>query len=299
MNWFDLFLHIFARREQAERVVPATGITARLTVFASGVMAFLAVFALALTLATGQVSQRWASELAHTATVRISAPAGQSAIQGRAALNILETTPGVVSARILDNQELRDLLDPWLGPDLPLEDLAIPQIIEIVADEDFDARGLVLRLKAEAPGAVLDDHERWRAPLIDAASGIRRIGVLSLVLIGAVTMAMVTLAATAALAANRQIIAVLRLIGAKDAFIVRAFVRRFTLRALTGAISGTAFGLTALLLLPSVEGIAGFPSGLGFGALGWVLAALIPVFTAAVAFFATRMTAMRTVRELR
>lgn len=45
---------------QADRVVPPTGFTARLTLFASGAMAFLAVFALALSLASGRLATRWA-----------------------------------------------------------------------------------------------------------------------------------------------------------------------------------------------------------------------------------------------
>ena len=71
---------------QADRVVPPTGFTARLTTFSAGAMAFLAVFALALSLATGRLAERWASELARTATVRISAPAGQADAQAAAVL---------------------------------------------------------------------------------------------------------------------------------------------------------------------------------------------------------------------
>ena len=44
---------------QADRVVPPTGFTAQLTVFASAAMAFLAVFALALSLASGRLADRW------------------------------------------------------------------------------------------------------------------------------------------------------------------------------------------------------------------------------------------------
>ena len=60
-------------------------------------------------------------------------------------------------------------------------------------------------------------------------------GWLSIVLIGATMAAMITLAANASLAANAQVIRVLRLVGARDSYIARAFVRRFTLRALAGA----------------------------------------------------------------
>ena len=49
---------------QADRVVPPSGFTAQLTLFAAGAMAFLAVFALALSLASGRLADRWADELA-------------------------------------------------------------------------------------------------------------------------------------------------------------------------------------------------------------------------------------------
>ena len=85
---------------------------------------------------------------------------------------------------------------------------------------------------------MLDDHTRWRRPLAVAAERLRLLGVLSIVLIGAPMAAMITLAANAALAANAQVIRVLRLVGARDSYIARAFVRRFTLRALAGAAVG-------------------------------------------------------------
>ncbi|NIR61201.1 MAG: cell division protein FtsX, partial [Gammaproteobacteria bacterium] len=94
--------------------------------------------------------------------------------------------------------------------------------------------------QAEVPGAVLDDHTRWRRPLVSAASRLRLLGIVSLLLIGAAMAAMITLAAQAALAANTQVIAVLRLVGARDSYITRAFVRRFTLRALGGSALGMA-----------------------------------------------------------
>ena len=68
---------------QADRAVPPTGFTARLTVFTAGAMAFLAVFAIALSLATGRLADRWAAELARTATLRISAPGDQADAQLR------------------------------------------------------------------------------------------------------------------------------------------------------------------------------------------------------------------------
>ncbi|MDF0598938.1 cell division protein FtsX [Psychromarinibacter halotolerans] len=284
---------------QADRVVPPTGHTAWLTLFTSGAMAFLAVFALALSLATGRLATSWGNELARTATVRISAPAGQEDAQVRAAVQVLETTPGIAEVRILTDEEQRGLLEPWFGPDLPIDALPVPRLIEVIEDGDgYDPEGLRLRLTAEAPGAVLDDHTRWRRPLVTAANRLRTLGLLSILLIGAATAAMITLAANAALAANAQVIRVLRLVGARDVYIARAFVRRFTLRAVTGAAAGTAAGMVAVALLPSASVEGGFLTGLGFQGWHWLWPLVIPLLAAAVAFAATRAAAFRTLREL-
>nr|WP_259919696.1 cell division protein FtsX [Jannaschia sp. M317] len=277
---------------QADRVVPPTGFTVWLTVLTSAAMAFLAVFALALTLATGRLADRWSDSLAQAMTIRISAPAEQAQAQTDAVLAILDGTPGVASARALDAAEQAALLEPWLGPDLPLDRLPLPRLIEVVGDA-LDARGLRLRLAAEVPGAVLDDHTRWRAPLVEAAGRLRLLGWTALLLIAGVLGAMVTLGAQAALAANAAVIRVLRLVGARDTYVARAFTRRFTLRALTGAVLGTGLGMAAIAALPSTEAAGGFLTGLAFAGWGWVLPLVIPPFAATVAFAATRRAAFR------
>lgn len=292
------FFALIAGDPQADRAVPPTGFTAQLTVFTAGAMAFLAVFALSLSLATGRLADRWASELARTATLRISAPAEQMQAQTAAAVRLLETTPGVASARALTADEEKALLEPWFGADLPIDSLPIPQLIEIVEDADgFDPTGLRARLQAEVPGAVLDDHTRWREPLVAAANRLRSLGWVALLLIAGATGAMITLAAQAALAANAQVIRVLRLVGARDVYIARAFVRRFTFRALIGAGAGTFAGMVAVFLLPQGDVAGGFLPGFGLQGLHWFYPLAIPPLAAAVAFWATRAAALRSLRE--
>ncbi|TNF22191.1 MAG: cell division protein FtsX [Rhodobacteraceae bacterium] len=283
----------------ADRVVPPTGFTARLTIFTSGAMAFLAVFALALSMASGRLATNWRDALAGSATLRISAPAGQMAAQTERALAILSQTPGVAEARALSPDEQRALLEPWFGPDLPVESLPVPQLIEIrETGEGYDGDGLRLRLQAELPGAVLDDHTRWRRPLVEAAGRLKILGWLAIGLIFGAMGAMITLAANAALAANAQVIQVLRLVGATDTYIARAFVRRFTIRTLIGAFAGVLAGLLAVLLLPSAGAEAGILTGLRFQGLNWLWPFLVPPLAAVVAFAATRWAAMRVLEDL-
>ncbi|NJM81812.1 MAG: cell division protein FtsX [Tabrizicola sp.] len=283
----------------ADEIVPPSGHTAWLTTFTAGAMVFLCVFAVALSLASGRLAARWSAALAQTATIRLSAPPEQMQIQTDGVLSLLSETPGVASFRALDDTEQRKLLEPWFGPDLPLEDLPMPRLIEVVEDaQGYDDEGLRQRLAAEAPGAVLDDHTRWRQPLVEAASRLRLLGVLSILLIGAAMAAMITLAANASLAANAEVIRVLRLVGAKDSYIARAFVRRFTIRALTGALVGACAGLVGVAMLPAAGPAGGFLAGLGFSGVEWLWPLLLPPLAAIVAFLATRRAAFAKLKEL-
>ena len=285
------------RVARPDDVVPAQGVSAALTLLVSGAMAFLAVFALALSLSASQISMRWSQALSQSATLRLSAPPAQIAAQTQAVLEILRTTPGIVSTRVLELDEQRALLEPWFGPDLPLDTLALPRLIEIIeAPQGFDPIGLRTRLASEAPGAVLDDHTRWRRPLVEAAAALRGLAWVSIGLIALAMGAMIALAAGFSLAANAQVIRVLRLVGARDSFIVQAFVRRFTLRALIGAGAGTALGMLAFALLP-VAGEQGFLTGLGFAGAGWLLPLAIPPLAALIAWGATRVSALRALKE--
>lgn len=284
---------------QADRVVPPTGFTAQLTLFTSGAMAFLAVFALALSLASGRLADRWGEELAQTATIRIVAPLDQRETQTTAALRVLETTAGVAHARALTDADQQALLAPWFGQDLPLDALPVPRLIEITSAPDgFDATGLRLRLSAEVPGAVLDDHGRWRAPLLAAAKRLRLLGWGAALLILATVAAMVTLAANAALAANAQVIHVLRLVGATDGYIAQAFVRRFTLRALVGSGVGVLLGLLAVWLMPTGDDAPGFLTGIGFQGAGWLVPLVLPFISGAIALAATAYAAGRALRAI-
>ncbi|MFT4619746.1 MAG: cell division transport system permease protein [Dinoroseobacter sp.] len=292
-------LLLLATDRQADRIVPPTGYTARLTLFTAAAMAFLAIFAIALSLATSRVASQWSDALARSSTIRISAPAPQMNAQIAAVERVLQTTPGIADFRVLSRDEQAALLEPWLGAGIPIESLPVPALIEVVEDEDgFSAEGLRLRLRAEAPGAVLDDHTRWRQPLVEAARGLRVLGLLSLLLIAGATGAMITLAAQAALAANRQVIQVLRLVGARDTYIAGAFMRRFTNRAALGATVGSMAGVIAITLLPGTNTAESFLTDLGFQGAGWLTPLLVPPAVAALALLATRAAAERVLKGL-
>ena len=71
------------------------------------------------------------------------------------------------------------------------------------------------------PGATLDDHATWLASLIVLARGVQWLAFGIVVVIGAATVAIIIFATRAGLAAHREAIEVLHLIGARDGYIAR------------------------------------------------------------------------------
>jgi cell division transport system permease protein len=105
------------------------------------------------------------------------------------------------------------------------------------------------------------------------------------------------LAAHAAIAANGPAIETLRLVGAEDGFITRAFTRRFMLRAVAGALVGSLAGMGLLAVLPRASEQGFFLVGIGLVGWHWLLPFAIPPAAGAVAWAATAVATRRRLRR--
>ncbi len=276
----------------SDQVVPPKGNAAWLTAFASAAMAFIAVFALTLSLAVGRLADYWSLDLARTATVQIVAEGDDLAAQSEAALRVLRTSPGIESAEIIDKAAQLALLEPWLGSNLPADTLPIPMMIDVRYDATGpDVDSLLLRLEAEAPAASFDDHSAWRAPVLEASQRLRLMVALSLALTAVITVIIVVLSAHSALASNQNIIRTLRLLGARDAYIARAFVRRITMRATLGAVLGMVLAMLVVLSFPAQPDTNGLLSGMTLSGADWIYPVFVPVLVGISAFAASRLAA--------
>lgn len=262
--------------------------------FVAALLGFLAVLALGLALATGRLAASWQGELADTATLQIVAPEAQMEEQARAALEVMRTTPGVLSVRMVDLAEQERLLAPWLGPDVPIENLPVPLMVEVEADRALlDEAALAARLQAEAPGAVYDDQAAWRQPLIATAERVRLFALACLGLLALALAAVAGLGARAAVAQNGGAVGVLRLVGARDRFIRGALVRGPVRAAAIGAGIGTAAGMGLLALLPAGSEPGFFLAGIGLSGWRWLLPLLVPAGAALAAWAGAGLAARR------
>jgi cell division transport system permease protein len=292
------------KASELDRIVPPARQTGGLTLFAAVAMAFLAIFAAALFLTAHELAQRWESALTGSATLRLIGPETER----DAVLALLEATPGIQDHTVMAAEEQRALLAPWFGQpgsETALEELPLPQIITLdIARDAFDPEALQDALQRAAPGAMLDDHSRWKSSAAKTARQFRLLTLLALGLIAATLGAVIMLAAKAALAANAQVIGVLRSVGALDGLIAGAFTRRFTLRGLLGGALGSLAGF--LLLLGWVLSAPSSPppdalglSGLGLHGALWIFLLVIPGITALLAYGATYLAARRALKEHR
>ena len=280
------------------RVVPNTGVTKWLTTFTAGAMSFLAVVGLAFSLICSDLSNEWGQSLKNS-SIRLSASTDLLEKQTNMALAILEQTSGVESARLVGIGAKKKLLEPWLGVDFPLEAIAMPALIEIRETEaGVDYEGLRLRLSAELPSAILDNHSEWRRPIEVVSKLVSQLGMFTVILIILSSISMVTMASNAALSANVKVLRVLRLVGAFDTFIVTAFVRIFTLRVFWGSLTGTICAGLVLFLIPTFSEDLGILDVVSLEIKDKIYIACVPFLFAIISIFVTRNAVKSSLKRL-
>jgi cell division transport system permease protein len=270
-----------------------------------GVMAFLAALALGGVLIANRSAESWQAGLEGHLTVQIL-PLGQAAPQKEvdAAVKLLQSTPGVVYAGPLSDAENLALVEPWLGRDAIVAALPFPTLIDVrlAPGATPDIARLEGQLKTASPHAVLDDHRRWIGRLRNTANTVVFSAFAILALIALATAASVAFATRAGLAAHREIVELLHLMGARDRFIARAFEWHYFLAALIAAVCGAAFAAAAFLGAGSLDqfGLASVsflpPLGLPLRELPWL--ATVPVAAAIIAWATARVSVIAALHEL-
>src|SRR5262249_44934932 len=143
-----------------------------------------------------------------------------------------------------------------------LGDLPVPRLIvvRVAPDEAPDLAGLRSQLAA-IPGATLDDHRSYIERMRAMARSAVAIGLFVLGLVVAAAVLSVMLATRGAMGANRQIIEVLHVVGAKHDFIAAEFQRHFLLVGLKGGAIGGGLAMVLFAIIGLLaDWIVGGPS---------------------------------------
>jgi len=245
----------------------------------------------------GDALSAWNTTLMSTLTLQL--PADTSAARLEMAEAALKQTKGVISVRLLDQEETAKLLQPWLGTSLPIETLPLPRLVDVQIDPKvtIDYATLRQRLDSIVPNAQLDNNRAWLGGLRSFALRVEGIITVGVVAVTLLIVTIVVFTARIGLAIHRSVIELLHLLGAQDEYIARQFqIHALWLGLRGGIIGGIAAAATVTILGPATRMLA-LPVPIApYGILDWRLwLLLIAVLLAAggVAMATAHFTVLR------
>jgi cell division transport system permease protein len=221
----------------------------RLLVALIAAMALFATCALAGHEAVGQLAKRWQQGANAAVTVQIPNP---TPARMEAALGALRALPAVREAQAVDPARMAELLRPWLGD---VAGLPLPGVIELrLADLAADPVLIGDRVAEAVPGAVTEAHGVFVARLAAVARALSAAALATVLLVAVVGASVVVLAVRAGIAARRDSVMVLHMLGAPDRDIAGRFARRTAWLALLGGILGVALAAGVVWTLLQLAG---------------------------------------------
>lgn len=277
---------------------------ARYLPWIAGLMTFLSTLALALAFTVGAAVEGWDGELAHGATVQVPPAANGDVDQATvdAVVAELRASSAVSRAHVVPREETAALLRPWLGDGADVLDLPLPTVVnvELATARTPDLDALERRLERVAPGLLFDRHEDWFDRLARYAGLVEGATLASVGLIALVAVVTVIFMTLTRLAIHEDVIRLLHLMGASDAYVARLFERSALRMAALGASLGF---LPAVVLILALDTMAAGLQGLlpvqpRLDALVWTALLAVPVAIILIAMASTRLTVLRTFARL-
>ncbi len=282
-------------RKQAARLLPHTRFGGPIP-WVIAILIALVVIAAAGGLALSNLARNARADLSGAVTVQIiEANPETRARLTEASASALSRQPSVTSVRIVPEQELSALLEPWLGASAGSDDIPIPALIDVELDNSAGPRQvaqLQAALDKAVPGTKVDAQSSWLRPVYDALAALQWLSLALIGLVAFATAAAVWLAARSAFANHSDTVKIIHLLGGTDEQITRIFQRSVMRDAAFGGLVGIVLGVAAVLLLG--QQFAALDSGMVGGAqLGWsdwLIIAAIPIVGVLLAMVTGRIT---------
>lgn len=265
-------------------------------------MVFLATLTCALAMITYSSVQSWHKDIAGSLTVQIPSydkegNSRKDVLQSdiETALTIIRSSDGVIGANPLNDNQMDQLMAPWLGDHVVTSELPLPKIIDVVIDTENlpDLAQIKADLAEQVPLAVLDSHRVALADLIKLAHNIIKLigGILILLLISmAFSIMFVT---KSGLKVHHATIALIHMMGAGDFYITRQFANRSFKIAFIGSFIGFLLALPVMMMFAYyLNNLTGsFILGTALTHQQWGILASLPFISGILAY----LTAFKTV----
>lgn len=267
------------------------------------IMVMLTVVAAAGALALSNMVSAARADVSGSATLQIVEPDPQQrAAQAEAAQGVLAADRAVAGFRAVSEEEIAELLEPWLGTGENSEAVPLPAIIDVemrsgVQNADYER--LESALQEVAPDARIDAQSEWLAPVLSALSALKWMAFALIALLASVSAAAVWLASRNALGGNRATVEIVHLLGGSDDQIARIFQRSILIDAAVGGLLGFVAGILIISSLAAQFAAlqSGMVAGGSLSAIDWLSIALVPLFAVGIAVYTARMTVLSSLRK--
>jgi len=292
-------------------LIPRDSVAGRALVVVIAIMTFLACLTAGAALLVAHASQAWRSDVLREATIQVKPGPGDDVESLVAkAVAIATRAPEVESAHAYSKAESEKLLEPWLGAGLDLSQLPVPRLIvvQLRGQRSEDLTTLRSALASAVPEADLDDHRMWSARLGAMADAVVVLAAALFVLMIVAMGTAIGFATRGAMAGNRDIIEVLHLVGASNAFIAKEFqghFRRLGLRgAMIGGLAAIAFFALASVLSfwwahsPGGDEIAAMFGSFALGSSGYLALVIVCAAVTLLTGLLSREIVMRHLQSL-
>lgn len=275
-----------------------------------GLMTFLAMMALTATFFLNGVTTTWSSGLENRLTIEIPAlkkngdirDAAQIKALSASVAQTLKTNVNVKNIEILEEQQIQELVSPWLGDDVVLDDIPLPGLLSVHLHirDDEKLRQIEHTLKRIAPDIRLDTHENWLGDILRLAGTLKISASLVTMIIALTTMTAIAGAIRSRMAEHKADIELLHLMGASDLYITKQLQRHAVVLTVKGSLVGMLSGALVLFIL-SFMGSHGADSllpGLSLSTIQTLTLLLLPVLTGLIASQTARFTVLRVLGQM-
>ncbi|MGH1404459.1 MAG: cell division protein FtsX [Alphaproteobacteria bacterium] len=273
-------------------------------------MSFLAVLSTGGNLILNEMTHRWSSGLENKATIEVAAETSDGSLLSQKTIhtettkisNKLANHSFVSSVRILTHEEIRELLSPWLGEELILQDIPLPGLIAV--DLKSISNENLKQFKADlykiSKYARLETHHEWLEDLITFTSTLRNLALLVTILIACITVISISAGMHARLAIHKKEVELLHHMGATDSYIAKQFQRHAMALSLGGSIIGTFIGIIIIAIVSILSSNAPTPfiPALEISVSSFFILCTIPVITALIAIATSRFTVLRKLSQM-
>lgn len=279
--------------------------TSRFVPWILSLMVFLSLLSLSLGMSLNNLTENWQNALSGKITLEIPYKSTiDQTLDERvsAAIDVLHTLPEITSVTILGDQDTKRLLEPFLGTDLPLADLPLPQLIAIDLKKGsaLDLDHLQKNLKSTIGDVKIDDHGYWMKDIQRLSSTIEHLCLFLIILILSISTIVIIYATRMGLAIHFNVIELLHIMGAPDTYIASQFRRHMSFTAIKGSFIGClgVFGCFLIFVLLTHSSYTAFMPTFTLHLEQLLLLLVIPVIVIGLTSISAYLTVVKTLRTL-